>query len=746
VSLSLAAVSSAQAGTSYVDGIADQNLPHWNGASDEESSFRTSYFANLFHTVWVDGTASHIKYARYFVAWNVMSNTSSERYKNFQAWYDDVVHVLGLTPVVSIYKPEGSAPSASEYRAQITSLLEHFSIGWVEAWNEPNNEGITASAAANYWKEAHSACAEHGCTAIAGDLLDECSEEPTTCNDAAMVAYEKAYVTDLGGANPENWGVHPYAAIKYRTTKPIEEFKKHLPSESDHIWFTEGGAYLCQVGVGESTEAEQRAGAEYLVSTLMPKISPTHVFYYYFMSAWNEEPSCAQYTNSSIYNYRNEAREAAHVIFGGTIPAPAAPTVTTGTASSVSEEQATLNGTVNANGAETHYFFEYGPTSAYGSDTTTSTIGPGTSATPVGATITSLEEGAIYHYRLVATSYWGTHYGSEQVVTTSGYTLTAFYAGSGDTLQENWWNGSTWGYTNINVPISAGSSPAVDLFPNAGQYDVYFRGSSGELEEDYYNSEGWHLIGLGHAVEAGTTPTIRHPQAGGSTVVYYAGSGDTLQESFWNGSIWQYTNVNVPIAAGSSPVADPHPPEDEDDVYFRGSSGELEEDFYTGEGGWHLIPLSHAVEAGTTPTIRHPQVGGETVIYYAGSSDTLQESWWTGSQWNYYNVNVPIGAGSSPVADPHPPTGEDDVYFRGSSGELEEDFYTGEPGWHLIGLGHAMKAGTTPAIVHPRVGGDTYVFYVGTAGILEEIWWDGSVWQSKSLGATVESGTSPAGI
>ncbi len=325
--------------------------------------------------------------------------------------------------------------------------------------------------------------------------------------------------------------------------------------------------------------------------------------------------------------------------------------------------------------------------------------------------------------------------------------LTVFYAGSGDTLQENWWTGSNWGYININMPLGSGSSPATDLFPPPGWYDVYFRGGNGELEEAFYNGEGgWHLIPLGHAVEAGTTPTIRHPQVGGYTVVYYAGSGNTLQESFWNGSNWGYTNVNIPIGAGSSPVADPHPPEGWDDVYFRGSNGELQEAFYNGEGGWHLIPLGHAVEAGTTPTIRHPQVGGYTVVYYAGSGDTLEEAFWNGEKWQYTNVNFSIGAGSSPVADPHPPEGWDDVYFRGSNGELQEAFYNGEGGWHLIPLGHAVEAGTTPTVVHPQVGGETYVFYTGSNGILQESWWNGSIWQWASLGAAVEAGTSPAGL
>ena len=408
-----------------MDGISDQNLPHWNGASDEESSFKTSYLANLFYTTWVGGSpATHIKYARWVVQWNVMSNTGSEQYKNFQAWYRDVKNILGLTPEIAIANYEGALPSsASEYRAQLVSILASFPVSYVEAWNEPNHEGVSASAAASYWKEANAVCQERGCTAIAGDLLDELHPEEH------LVGYEKEYVTALKGANPENWGVHPYAAIKYRTKTPVEAFKDNLPSSSDHIWFTEAGAYLCQVGVGESTEIEQREGAEYLVNKLIPAFSPAHTFYYYFMYGWNEETPCSKYTNSSLYNLHNNARTAASIVFGGSIPTPAAPTVSTSAASGIREERVTLNGDVNPNASITHYYFQYGPTTSYGSDTVIGNAGAGTSTVPVSATATDLEEGAACHYRLVAESYWGTSYGSDQTVTTAGYPITVFYAG-----------------------------------------------------------------------------------------------------------------------------------------------------------------------------------------------------------------------------------------------------------------------------------------------------------------------------
>ena len=46
-----------------------------------------------------------------------------------------------------------------------------------------------------------------------------------------------------------------------------------------------------------------------------------------------------------------------------------APKATTGGARTVSYGSATLGGAVNPNGADTSYYFQYGPTKAYGSQT-----------------------------------------------------------------------------------------------------------------------------------------------------------------------------------------------------------------------------------------------------------------------------------------------------------------------------------------------------------------------------------------
>ena len=97
-------------------------------------------------------------------------------------------------------------------------------------------------------------------------------------------------------------------------------------------------------------------------------------------------------------------------------PSPAAPLATTGPAIAITQISATVTGTVVANGLPTTWHFEYGPTSAYVSETPPQSGAPG--MTNVFASLTGLADAQTYHYRLVATNSLGTSYGADQTFTT----------------------------------------------------------------------------------------------------------------------------------------------------------------------------------------------------------------------------------------------------------------------------------------------------------------------------------------
>lgn len=98
---------------------------------------------------------------------------------------------------------------------------------------------------------------------------------------------------------------------------------------------------------------------------------------------------------------------------------PLAPVVTSAAATTVTSNSATLNGTVNANGASTAVTFQYGLTTSYG--TTITAIGSpvtGSSNMAVSLDINNLAPNTLYHFRAVGTNTGGTMNGGDLTFTT----------------------------------------------------------------------------------------------------------------------------------------------------------------------------------------------------------------------------------------------------------------------------------------------------------------------------------------
>jgi streptogramin lyase len=95
-----------------------------------------------------------------------------------------------------------------------------------------------------------------------------------------------------------------------------------------------------------------------------------------------------------------------------------APAVTSAAVTSLTEQGATLNAEVAPNSQSTTYRFEYGPTTAYGSQTSPASAGAGAGASPVSTPVTGLTAGSVYHFRAVASNATGTTYGPDSTFTT----------------------------------------------------------------------------------------------------------------------------------------------------------------------------------------------------------------------------------------------------------------------------------------------------------------------------------------
>jgi hypothetical protein len=99
----------------------------------------------------------------------------------------------------------------------------------------------------------------------------------------------------------------------------------------------------------------------------------------------------------------------AALLAAGAIALPAAasaaaptPTVSTGEAREIGYGSAVLTGSVNPNGSDASYYFQYGVTKAYGGQTAIADAGAGVHTVSVKLAVTGLQPLTVYHYRLVA--------------------------------------------------------------------------------------------------------------------------------------------------------------------------------------------------------------------------------------------------------------------------------------------------------------------------------------------------------
>ncbi len=140
-------------------------------------------------------------------------------------------------------------------------------------------------------------------------------------------------------------------------------------------------------------------------------------------SGVKESQTTTGLTGGTEYHFRLLASNSTGTSYGvdKTFKTPVvnAPTVTTGAATGITEKEATLNGTVNPEGSETKYYFEYGTTESLGSKTAEVSAGSGTTSVEVNKVITALTASTTYYYRIAATNAGGTTFGVKKTFATS---------------------------------------------------------------------------------------------------------------------------------------------------------------------------------------------------------------------------------------------------------------------------------------------------------------------------------------
>jgi hypothetical protein len=180
-------------------------------------------------------------------------------------------------------------------------------------------------------------------------------------------------------------------------------------------------------------------------------------------------------TPGTTYDYRVRAVDSIGGAQGGprsfTTPVRA-PVVTTGAGTGPGADGGTLTGGVNPGGAATNWWFEYGPTDAYGSSTAPQAAGSGSAPVPVSSALSGLEPNRTYHFRVVGENAAGTTAGADSTLRTvaapAATTLASANVGTdGATLlgqvdplnsPTRWWieYGADAGYGRATTPLSAG--------------------------------------------------------------------------------------------------------------------------------------------------------------------------------------------------------------------------------------------------------------------------------------------------
>ncbi len=419
----------ASAGTTFVDGISDQNLGEWSGNYLDSSNLFSIPFPSFFSATWVGSGTTHFRYARFVTAPDAIAQGGACE-QNLVNWFRTATLTLHVIPVIAVWNvAEGGCvnhgiPSTASYTTDVAQLLDYLDgledgpVQYIEAWNEPNSSGVSASQAAGYWRAANTVCATDNCTAIAGDFVDNDPDQGSQSFAPGCAAgltfnshlkpFEVSYVKALGAARPAIWGFHPYYAVNCEQSASVSTFESNLPTPAGQVWFTEVGAWECRLGQSSPRgPARQLSDASYLVNTLMSPANatgPAHVFYYE-MAPFVYTQSCSKYADSALYMGVTApgslyARPAAATIYGFDATLAAS----TGAATSLSATAATLNGTCTPGGIyEAGVSFEYGTTPTYGSHTAVIQEGPGLASRPASAAIGGLAANTTYHYRMIAT-------------------------------------------------------------------------------------------------------------------------------------------------------------------------------------------------------------------------------------------------------------------------------------------------------------------------------------------------------
>ncbi len=308
------------------------------------------------------------------------------------------------------------------------------------------------------------------------------------------------------------------------------------------------------------------------------------------------------------------------------------PRAATDGATGVDAEGATLRGTVNPEGYETSYQFEYGTTTAYGSKVPgeSEDAGSGTSNVAVSGAVSGFEPNTTYHFRLVASNEAGTDYGEDRTFTTTPE-----------------WTLQSTPSPGTNARLNAVSCASAKECVAVGQEGGAPFGARWDA------SKGWSAAAWNSTSTPGGGKALSDISCVSSSFCL-AVSTTTLSVQRWNGSTWTTTTA-------------PAPPESSNTGFYGVSCASTTSCIAVGlymtagvprplaeswDGSeWTLLP--DAFEAGGfLPGVSCTSTSSCTAVSRlgTGSSGVLGAVRWDGEEWSALGAPVEMSAGVADVS------------------------------------------------------------------------------------------------
>jgi hypothetical protein len=358
------------------------------------------------------------------------------------------------------------------------------------------------------------------------------------------------------------------------------------------------------------------------------------------------EPHAAMQPNGTVdVFFRTPSGELGHDWYdtggagwlSGNLPGPIAarpPQATSGAATSVGLNEATLNATINPEASPTTYYFEYGKTTSYGSKAPASPkeVGGGTTGVAVSESVSGLESGTTYHYRVVATNLEGTSYGVDNTFVTT----------------VNWTAQSTTGLTpKTELKLEATSCPTATLCMAVGKDNYATKGFA-----EVWNGSSWNTTNrLDGAINSVSCVSATWCMSVGNDP-----SGQPRSFRFaLAGGIWNYETKTPPTPTGGSEL-------ELNDVSCTSESACTVVGTYNNGSREVTYAARYNGSAWTTQTTTNP-ASGDTELYGVscstatscvavgrnGTGTTAQT--WNGTTWSASTTLNPAGATESRLTE-----------------------------------------------------------------------------------------------